>query len=419
MTHANQVNDAISNQLQKNEALQNERKCHNLTMIGLPSSGKTAIYHQLMYITKQDLNKPDLPADSMKPQNVREYVYTNVVDLCLFIQDSHHYQQLIKLSIDNEDHFKQIASIIKSAWNEKAQNIYKQRYVYKYGDKIQQNLAYFIKNIDTIMSIDYVPTYRDTVLYYTKFKQFKSFTYDIKENIFKITDVPSTFNSQIRKKGYILSDNPSLNSAIIYTVNLSEYCQYTSDGKSKLEQDVAMFRTICDCKWFRKGEMVLFLNQDDIFREQLRIGLPFAKFADEDKARERMTWNDKYYNQCVANIGAEYDYGLMKVRAVNGFIRSIHSLDSVPLDIIEIIRGFVSVGTKYQFDMDGAAGKQIFDEHYEAAIKYIQDLFISQNQIQNRVIFCHVCSATDADTVQKIIWDCQNILVRSNLRRGS
>ena len=72
--------------------------------------------------------------------------------------------------------------------------------MYKYGDKIQQNLAHFIKNIDTIMCIDYVPTYKDTILYYPKSKQFKSSTYDIKENKFKITDVSSTFNSQIRKR---------------------------------------------------------------------------------------------------------------------------------------------------------------------------------------------------------------------------
>ena len=76
-----------------------------------------------------------------------------------------------------------------------------------------------------------------------------------------------------------------------------------------------------------------------------------------------MRLNTDYY-QTINNIGAEYDYGLRKVRAVSGFIRSIYSvykqkLDSVPSDIIEIIRGFVSVEITYRFDINWDYGKQI------------------------------------------------------------
>merc|ERR1719361_2767230 len=116
-----------------------------------------------------------------------------------------------------------------------------------------------------------------------------------------------------------------------------------------------------------ENQKILFLNKDDLFREKLKLQIPLSTcFA------RNVQWNGKIWD------GPDYS----------------------PI-----------VG-------DDISDKQHYDECYEAAIKFIQDSFITVNQFQNRVIFCHVTCATDQDTVQKVFWDVQNIVIRSNLRIG-
>merc|ERR1712102_239959 len=111
--------------------------------------------------------------------------------------------------------------------------------------------------------------------------------------------------------------------------------------------------------------MILFLNKDDLFREKLRAQVSVSTCFSKAKLWPGKEWD-----------GPDY----------------------VPIQGNE------------------AADKRNFDESYEAAIEFIQNAFMDVNQFPNRVIFCHVICATDQDTVQKVFWDVQNIVIRSNLR---
>lgn len=414
MTTAKQTNDEINNKLQASETAHKQQKHHlkNIILIGLPSSGKsTFLYRAIHAIRNSSLSWPTSKIKSnnfIDPKEIREYYYKNMLNLSIFMEDSYHYQQLSRLSIDNPEENERIGDIMKNMWDQNGtDDIYKQRNVYKYGDKIGCNLEKFIPDINHIMSPDYVPPSRDVASYYSKSNEFKFDSFEKDLVTINIADIPSRFNEQIRKKGYMLHDT----SMIIYMVDLSQYCQYTENGKeNKLEESVDLFEDICHCKWFRKSEFVLMLNKDDIFREQLRIGLPFAKFKNED-LRQRFESDD-----IVSSIGQDYDYGLLKRR--DAYIKDVYNHNKfedkpIPSEIIELIRKFVPVGRSAQFEADTGEGKQRFDEVYECTLKFIQDLFISVNELPNRVIFCHACCAIDNDTVLKIIWDCQNILIRT------
>ncbi len=67
---------------------------------------------------------------------------------------------------------------------------------------------------------------------------------------------------------------------------------------------------------------------------------------------------------------------------------------------------------------DEQADAEEFESCYKAATQYIQDQFVSRNQVPNRVVFCHVVTATNTDNIEKVFWDVQNIVIRSNLKRG-
>merc|ERR1719464_1985569 len=156
------------------------------------------------------------------------------------------------------------------------------------------------------------------------------YKYDIKENEFILYDVGGQRNER-KKWIHHFADV----AAVLFICALNHYhaVLFEDEKKNAMHEAVELFTEICKSKWFRKSELILFLNKDDLFREKLR--------------------------------------------------------------------------------------KQIaLDECYAAAIEFIQNTFISVNKIPNRVIFCHVTCATDQDTVQQVFWDVQNIVIRSNLRRG-
>jgi len=152
---------------------------------------------------------------------------------------------------------------------------------------------------------------------------------------------------------------------------------FEDEKKNALHEAIELFKEICNSKWFRKSEMILFLNKDDLFQEKLRAGISLSECFSREK----------------------------------GWLAPSECWDPS------------SNADHADYDPNGNAAnevedKQIFDNCHNAAIKFIQNAFMEVNQNQSRVIFCHVTCATDQETVQKVFWDVQNIVIRSNLRRG-
>ena len=62
--------------------------------------------------------------------------------------------------------------------------------------------------------------------------------------------------------------------------------------------------------------------------------------------------------------------------------------------------------------------ESVFEECYEETLQFISDKIVALNQYQNRVIFTHLTVAIDKENMEKVMWDIQSILVRSNLNRS-
>ena len=60
-----------------------------------------------------------------------------------------------------------------------------------------------------------------------------------------------------------------------------------------------------------------------------------------------------------------------------------------------------------------------FENYYQRAIEFIQEQYINCNQNRHQLVFVHVATMGDADCLQKVLWDTQNIMLRSNFRYGS
>ena len=226
------------------------------------------------------------------------------------------------------------------------------------------NMNYFFAKVREIMSENYTPTVQDSLKCRVRTTGMIEYKYDIKENEFILYDVGGQRNER-KKWIHHFADV----AAVLFVCALNHYhaVLFEDEKKNALHEAIELFTEICNSKWFRKSEMILFLNKDDLFREKLKLQIPLSTCFSEQVEWKGKQWEGPDYKPIVG---------------------------------------------------DDAADKQHYDECYEAAIKFIQDAFISVNKFQNRVIFCHVTCATDQDTVQKVFWDVQNIVIRSNLRRG-
>jgi len=226
------------------------------------------------------------------------------------------------------------------------------------------NMDHFFGKVREVMKEDYVPDIEDALKCRVRTTGFVHYNYTVKDNAFTIYDVGGQRNER-KKWIHQFADV----AAVIFVCALNHYhaVLFEDEKKNAMHEAIELFTEICNSKWFRKSELILFLNKDDLFREKLQLQIPLSTCFSSAVQWEGKQWEGQQYTP-IQN--------------------------------------------------DPAADKQHFDECYEEAIKFIQDAFISVNQFPNRVIFCHVTCATDQDTVQKVFWDVQNIVIRSNLRRG-
>ena len=59
--------------------------------------------------------------------------------------------------------------------------------------------------------------------------------------------------------------------AVLFLAALSHYDQslFEEDKVSALHESLNLFDETCNCRWFRKSDMILFLTQSDLFEEKI------------------------------------------------------------------------------------------------------------------------------------------------------
>ena len=69
--------------------------------------------------------------------------------------------------------------------------------------------------------------------------------------------------------------------AVIFVAAISEYDQVLFEDKSqnRMIEAIALFREVCNLKWFRKTAMILFLNKRDLFEAKHVLSIVFFCFG--------------------------------------------------------------------------------------------------------------------------------------------
>jgi len=380
-----EANKDITKKLQTTERLNKQSK--KLLLLGTGSSGKSTLFKSLKIIT----NDQNMDTETIESRHViRQNCVAGILTLLKKSQELYDSQpeRNSQCLVTMDDEIVQAIQLVVNYGGENFSEMLDYNEVQELGRAIfmlwsldavkatfsrrgntysfPDNMDYFFAKVPEIMSEQYSPSVEDSLKCRVRTTGMIEYKYDIKDNEFVLYDVGGQRNE--RKKWIHHFAGVA---AVLFVCALNHYhaVLFEDEQKNALHEAIELFTEICNSKWFKKSELILFLNKDDLFREKLKAGVSLSECFSPQARWLGLPWE-----------GPDY----------------------------------VSMAT----GNDDADDKKNFDECYSAAIKFIQDAFISVNNNQNRVIFCHVTCATDQDTVQKVFWDVQNIVIRANLRRG-
>ena len=133
-------------------------------------------------------------------------------------------------------------------------------------------------------------------------------------------------------------------------------------------ESVELFEDLINEKWFRRSEVILLLNKDDLFRDKLRVdNIPLSTCFSKEGGwpNEDEYWIYPHFYNDPNLTDAEND--------------------------------------------------QHFEAYHADTITFIEDIYKRRNHDSAKLIYRHVTIATDEKHVEKVFWDVQNIVVRGNM----
>ena len=233
---------------------------------------------------------------------------------------------------------------------------------------IPDNIDYFFKKVTSIFIEDYYPSHQDVLRTRIRTTGMIETKYEINKVFFNIYDVGGQRNER-RKWIHSFADV----TAVLFVSALNHYhcVLFEDEKKNAMHESIALFDEIINSKWFKKTEIILFLNKKDLFAEAIRDEIPLSICFNIKNGWNGIQWNDNDNpNDYKQNLNDENE------------------------------------------------DNQLFEKCYKANLDFITEIYLSYNQNKGKRIFVHVTDATDRDQIERVFWDVQDIVIRSNLKRG-
>jgi len=383
------TNDKQIQSYLQNAAQQGHRE-KKLLLLGIGGSGKSTLFKSLKCIHNHGFTPNEFAESKIV---IRQNLVAGIITLLQKSQElyesNHEY---FKLDITNENILscvQVIASFAKETfssdlnWNETQKlgiaikkmwelPAIKNTYLYRGRFSFPDNLDYFFEKSDIVMSSDYVVTTDDLLRARLRTTGMTEYVYEEKENIFKIHDVGGQRNE--RRKWIHQFENVLV---VLFVIALNHYdaVLFEDEKRNAMHESIQLFDEICNSKWFRNSEIILFLNKTDLFKEKLLQEVPLS-----------ICFNK--------NAGWPYD-----------------NEDWPGPD-------FHPIKNTDNNEINKVASEQYFNDCYTMAITYIKTVFANRKEDPNKAIYFHVTCATDSKSLEKVFWDVQSVAVHTKLRLG-
>eukprot|EP01083_Nonionella_stella_P116643 346741_1 len=393
------------------------RYAHFLILCGTKGAGKTTILQRAETIHGVLSGSYDEYLNS-----IRNDCVSSIVHLLTIMHDTDSIQLLQSLSIYNPhdlDRIRQTISIIWTKYNA-FERILFHAYAYKNEFELLENMDYFMANIDRIMFDDMeekqtsILNTEDIIRYHTKHNAMNRYSWTTRhDNDMEMVDVPTNCNG-ICKHYHMFDDDRRYRSnfAVVFVAALSDYCETIMDAygytKNAMNHSLEYFNSVVNSTCFKNYQKILFLNKEDIFRKRIRKGVSLSMcFGDKWDGED---YPDYEYNEHMSLV---ISYWIQVMESVIGRVMD-SDIAKIILKYLHKEQGRVHAQALLRLDEK----EEYFEECYNQSLAFITNSYQEQNTCPNQIVFTHVTVAIDEYTVQRVLWDCQNILIRSSLRRG-
>jgi len=270
-TEQDKTNKEISDQLKKDrKKFEDEVR---LLLLGAGESGKSTVAKQMKIIHMNGFSESER----------KEYIaaiHVNIWESCQNLAKA--CKEIKGLGIKNSSNKNFAESsltkpfsgtiptnqreAIKSFWNDEGvQEAYARRNEFQLND----SCAYYLGDIDRILTEDFVPTEQDVLRSRIQTTGIIETSFDIQGKKFTIVDVGGQ-RSERKKWMHCFEDV----TGVLFCVGISAFDQtlYEDNATNRLHEALKLFHEICKSKWFTNTVIILFLNKEDIFRQKLAAG---------------------------------------------------------------------------------------------------------------------------------------------------
>eukprot|EP01083_Nonionella_stella_P000665 1876_1 len=373
------------------------KKIHTHQMIeiaifGSSRSGKTSLLNQI----HQNFSSQKLLSRAI--HDIRQNCVDNISILCEMIDDDQTVQILCDLDIENPHDLPNIAGTIRTIWKQCSIKMkYKYRHFYGNDYLLNDNMDYFLNNIDQIMDINYHPSADDII----RHKSTNPSTTSITKSIQSKSDTCSNHSFTLSDAGTIAGFCQLYNKqwhvfdkakCVIYMVDLSGYCvQDQWFDSNALRESLRLFNRLLDSRYFKHSMIIVLLNKHDIFKQCIKNGIAL--------------------NVCFPKYNGPQYLNLLPLLA--SFIPVQMKKDTgwglIAPDIQHLVESYLHTKTNEEY----------FKLCHDEALQYIKQQFVNMHsrEVLRREllehhycqhIYYHVCSVMDTQNVNKIFDDIQS-----------
>lgn len=158
-------------------------------------------------------------------------------------------------------HTEQIQSLWKDAG---VQRCYERRQEYQLSD----STSYYLNRLDAVKSADFIPTEQDILRVRVPTTGIVEYNFSVKTVPFRMIDVGGQ-RSERRKWIHCFEAVAS----VLFLVALSGYDQTLTESEqcNRMEESIALFKTIANYQLFRRIPFILFFNKTDLFEDKIMV----------------------------------------------------------------------------------------------------------------------------------------------------
>ncbi|XP_024154910.1 guanine nucleotide-binding protein G(q) subunit alpha isoform X1 [Oryzias melastigma] len=304
---ARRINDEIERQLRRDK--RDSRREYKLLLLGTGESGKSTFIKQMRIIHGRGYSDED-------KRSFTRLVFQNILTAMQAMIQAMDTLQIPYKYEHNKENASMVSSVdvervtaltnayaaaLKSLWSDPGiQECHARKREYQLSDSAK----YYLNDLDRITDAAYLPNQQDILRVRVPTTGIIEYPFDLKSALFRMVDVGGQRSE--RRKWIHCFENVT---SIMFLVALSEYDQVLAESSSenRMEESMALFKTIISYEWFKDSSIILFLNKIDLLEEKIMHSHLVDYFPEYDGPQRDVEAGKDFILSMFVNLNPDQD----------------------------------------------------------------------------------------------------------------